>query len=532
MKARACLPLFMVLVPFAPETPTRMSSPDRLASGEIPMARPADRITELVRKDLRRLGTELAPLCDDACFLRRVYLDCTGTIPSADRVRRFLKDESRNKRDRVIDELLGSKEFAEYYAMKFSDLLRVKSEFPINLWPNAAQAYYQWIWQSLRDNKPYDQFARELLTTSGSNFRQAPVNFYRAVQNRSPEALASAVALSLMGARADKWSKKRLRGFSAFFSKIGFKRTAEWKEEIVFFDAFGLLRPKDAKPYTSFVFPDGSEWKPVAQKDPRLAVADWLIRGKNPWFSKCMVNRVWAWLFGTGIIDEPDDIRPDNPPVNSALLQQLERSFVASRYDLRALFRSILRSTVYQSSSKPVSRSGQAAGHFAWYPLRHVEAEVLIDSICRFTGTTENYMSMIPEPFTFVPTNLRSVTLPDGSIGSPFLEIFGRPSRDTGYASERGEKTTPTQRLHLLNSTHILSKLERGTWLAQLYRQTRGRAREVLDHLYLTLLSRYPTTEERGILVSMRKLRGRAARNALVDLAWALINSAEFQFKH
>jgi hypothetical protein len=268
------------------------------------------RIDELVFERLKRSGIKPAQLCSDAVFVRRAYLDVIGTLPTAQEARAFLSDPDFNRRSALIDRLLEREEFAEYWAMKWADLLRVKSEFPINLWPNAVQAYHGWIRSSLRQSVPYDRFVREMLTSSGSNFRVPPVNFYRAMQSRDPEAIARAVALTFMGTRAERWPKERRAGMAAFFSSIGYKPTGEWKEEIVLFDpskAAASGAPRVA------VFPDGEPARLRADQDPREAFADWLLAPKNPWFARNIVNRVWSWLVGRGIVHEPDDIRPDNP---------------------------------------------------------------------------------------------------------------------------------------------------------------------------------------------------------------------------
>ncbi len=228
-------------------------------------------------------------------------------------------------------------EYADYWAMKWCDLLRVKAEFPVNLWPNAVQAYHRWIITSLRENKPYDQFARELLTGCGSNFRDPQVNFYRSTQSKDPEEIARAVALTFMGTRADKWPPEKLQQMAKFFSYIGYKRTAEWKEEIVYFDYQKLL---DEGPQQA-VLPDGTTVQLTADKDPREVFADWLITNQNPWFARNLVNRAWFWLMGRGIIHEPDDIRDDNPPSNAKLLSELEKELTLSRYDLKAMYREI-----------------------------------------------------------------------------------------------------------------------------------------------------------------------------------------------
>jgi hypothetical protein len=459
-------------------------------------------------------------------FVRRAFLDVIGTLPTADEAKTFLQGEGAARRVALIDRLLQREEFADYRAMKWGDLLRVKAEFPINLWPNAAQAYQRWIRDSVKANKPYDRFARELLTASGSNFRVPEVNFYRAVQNREPAGLAQAVAITFMGVRADQWPKERLAGMAAFFSRLAYKSTGEWKEEIVFFDP-----AKAASAPQTAIYPDGTPVRLPPEKDPREVFADWLIDPKNPWFVRNIVNRVWSWLLGRGIIHEPDDIRPDNPPSNPELLAYLERYFVAKRFDLKELYRLILTSKTYQLSSIPQGRHPEGRANFACYPLRRLEAEVLIDAICQITGTTEEYSSAIPEPFTFIPANHRAIALPDGSITSSFLEMFGRPARDTGLESERNNRPTAAQRLHLLNSSHIQRKLEQGRLLPSL-RFSRTNPRSAIETAYLTILSRFPTEEETAAAAAYARSAGGSGREATTDLCWALINSAEFLYRH
>jgi hypothetical protein len=480
---------------------------------------PQNRIDELAFASVE--SARRAASCSDAVFLRRVYLDAIGTLPTAQEATAFLADRDPGKRSTLIDRLLEREEFADYQAMRWSDVLRVKAEFPVNLWPNAAQAYHRWIRGSIRDNKPYDRFARELLTSSGSNFRVPPVNFYRTVQSKDAPAIAQAVALAVMGARAEKWPKERLAGMAGFFSRIGYKETGEWKEEIVFFD------PSKAAPAAA-AFPDGVPARLAADRDPREVFADWLVNPKNPWFARSVVNRVWYWLMGRGIVHEPDDIRPDNPPGNPELLAWLERELVSSRYDLKHVYRLILNSGTYQRASVPVSADEEPS--FARYALRRLEAEVLIDAICRITGTTEKYTSAIPEPYTFMPDEQRSISLPDGSISSPFLELFGRPPRDTGLESERNNRASAAQRLHLLNSSHLQRKLEQSPKLQTLMRNAKT-PRALATGLYLMILSRYPTEEELKI-VGAYPQSGVKGRDAAIDLAWALINSTEFLYRH
>jgi len=485
-------------------------------------------IDELVFGRLKQLEIQPALVCSDAVFVRRVFLDTIGTLPTADEAKTFLTDKNPDKRRALIDELLTRDEFADYWAMKWSDLLRVKAEYPINLWPNAAQAYHRWIVDSLHSNKPFDQFAHELLVSNGSNFRDGPVNFYRALQGRDARTVARTVALTFMGARAEKWPADQLAGLATFFAQVGYKSTAEWKEEIVFFDPSKTPAP-DLPPAR---FPDGTLAKLPPDRDPREVFANWLITPKNPWFTRAIANRAWFWLLGRGIVHEPDDFRADNPPSNPELLTFLEKQLVASHYDLKALFRLILNSQTYQLSCVPRSDKPEAASNFAAYPLRRLDAEVLIDALNAITGSTEKYTSAIPEPYTYVPEDVRSIALPDGSITSSFLEMYGRPPRDTGQELERNNRPTATQRLHLLNSSQIRRKLEQGPKLQALWRDNQKHPQEVIDSLYLTILSRYPTEDERRAVLAYTKSAKLPPRQAALDLAWALINTAEFLHRH
>ncbi len=487
------------------------------------------RIDELVVGRLKQLGIAPAKVCSDGVFVRRVYLDVTGTLPTADEAQRFLNDSDPDKRRKLVDRLLERDEFVDYWTMKWCDLLRVKSEFPINLWPNAVQAYHRWIRTCVRENMPYDRFVREMLTASGSNFRKPQVNFYRAVQSRKPQAIAQAVAVSFMGMRPENWQKKRWSGMSAFFSQIAFKPTGEWKEEIVLFDLERASTETTAKTFETAAFPDGTPAELFLGQDPREAFANWLLAPKNPWFARNIANRVWFWLLGRGIVHPPDDIRPDNPPVNPELLAYLEQELVSSRYDLKRLCRLILNSTTYQRSHISPTDDPKGEANFACYPLRRLEAEVLIDALCQISGTREQYSSIIPEPYTFMPEDQRSVAMADASITSPFLEKFGRSSRDSGLATDRSNRTTAAQRLHMLNSSHIRRKIEGGPKMQPLIHWTREKSEESIAELYLTILSRFPTEEE---LEAVKTYRETGGGRVLRDLAWALINGPEFSFRH
>jgi hypothetical protein len=537
-------------------------------------------IDKLVFAQLARLNIQPV-LCSDAVFVRRVYLDVIGSLPTAKEARDFIQDgDTNDKRRRLIDRLLERDEFADYWAMKWGDILRIKAEFPVNLWPNAAQAYHRWVRASIAQNKPYDKFARELLTASGSNFRVGPVNFYRALQNRTPEGIASAVALTFMGARAQSWPTNRLAGMTAFFSQLGYKATSEWKEEHVFWDPLrSTATPGNSAPGraaiaeigqpsnrvsqlslpartpavpSEAVFPDGAKVQLPPDRDPRGIFADWLITPRNPWFTRNVVNRVWAWLLGRGIIHEPDDIRDDNPPSNPALLACLEEQMVAGRYDLKRLYRLILNSQTYQLSSMPRLNAPEAEADFAGYSLRRLDAEVLIDAINKVTGASDLYTSPIPEPFTYIPKGVPAVAIADGSITSPCLALFGRTARATGMENERNNRPTPAQWLYLLNSTDLQRKLEQGPNLQTILAPSR-KPPEIVEELYLTILSRFPTPDEVKTIAGYGRAQtvkpapagnsGQAARapgkpvvvkrrDDWIDIAWSLINSEEFLYRH
>jgi hypothetical protein len=523
---------------------------------------PESQIDKIVFAKLASMDIQPA-LCSDAVFVRRAYLDVIGTLPTAEEARQFIQDpDTKGKRAALIDRLLERDEFADYWAMKWSDILRIKAEFPVNLWPNAAQAYHRWVRESIVKNKPYDQFARELLTSSGSNFRVGPVNFYRAVQSKTPETVAAAVALTFMGSRTDSWPQERVAGMAVFFSQIGYKPTNEWKEENVFWDPLhattvaGNIAPgRDAirvsgtppadaaqttadapapttnksEPLTA-VFPDGTKIQVPPNRDPREVFADWLITPKNPWFTRSVVNRIWGWLLGRGIIHEPDDIREDNPPSNPKLLAYLEKQLIDSRYDLKHLYRLILNSSTYQLSSMPRVKTPEAAANFASYPLRRLDAEVLIDAVNKITGATDLYTSPIPEPFTYIPRDKPAIAIADGSITSPFLALFGRSARATGMENERDNKPVPAQSLHMLNSSHIQQKLDQGPKLKAIIESGR-KPEEIVEDLYLTILSRPPTYDELNTVAEYVQAT-RSRREAAIDIAWALVNSTEFLYRH
>ena len=498
------------------------------------------KIDRLVFAKLDELGIPPSDPCTDEVFLRRVYLDMIGTLPTTEEAEYFLSSNSKNKRSELIEGLFDRPEFADYWAMKWCDLLRVKAEFPSKLWPNAVQAYYRWVRTALFDNMPYNEFAYTLLASSGSNFREAPVNFYRAMPKREPVEIAHVVALTFMGMRTEQWERERLLGMAAFFGQVAYKGTAEWKEEIVYRDPSKEFADAETKVPVPAVLPNGTLVAFSDDRDPRIDFANWLVGSKA--FSDNIVNRIWYWLLGRGIVHEADDFRTENPPQNAALLDFLSSELVSSGYDLRHIFRIILNSRTYQLSSIHNEGNRNDEVNFSRYYVRRLDAEVLIDAICQITKTTESYSSDIPEPFTFIPEHERAVRLADGSITSPFLELYGRPSRDTGYESERNNSPSAAQKLHLLNSTHIQSKIQNNKQLLGVVNQPNPKRNKpattwqepgkTVEGMYLAILSRYPTAKETSRAIAYIQESGESRYNASVDLVWALMNTKEFIFKH
>ncbi len=284
------------------------------------------------------------------------------------------------------------------------------------------------------------------------------MNFYRATQDRDPDTLAGAVALTFMGARNTHWDEQRRREMAAFFSRLAFKSTQEWKEEIVCWN----WEPLDVP---DVVFPDGTQSQVSANEDPRQVFADWLITRENPWFAHSVVNRVWFWLLGRGIVHEPDDMGPDNPASNSALLDYLAEELRRADYDLKHIYRMILNSHTYQQSSVQNVAHPEAEALFAHYLMRRIEAEVLEDALCRIFRVDVGYQSDIPEPSAYIPPQQSTVSLADGSISSPFLKTFGRPSRDRGFELDRKNDVTESHRLFFINSTELNGWINENWWI-------------------------------------------------------------------
>jgi Protein of unknown function (DUF1553)/Protein of unknown function (DUF1549) len=500
-----------------------------------------NRIDELVFARLKALGIPPSELSTDAEFLRRVYLDTIGSLPTPDEARGFLADKDPQKRSKLIDRLLERREFADFWALKWGDLLRIKSEYPVNVWPKAVHVYYRWLRESLARNTPYDQLVRELLTAGGSNFRVPPANFFRAMPGRNPQSFAETTALVFMGARVncahchghptETWTRDDNLGLAAYFSKVTFKATQEWKEEIVYFhpDA-GLWHPK-AKQLVKPKPLAGAPLELKREDDPRESFAAWLTAPENPWFATNVVNRVWYWLLGRGIVHAPDDLRPTNPPENPELLEHLRKELVDHKFDLKHIYRLVLNSRVYQLSSTSTPLNEKDVAHFSHYHVKRLTAEQMLDGICQVTGSQESFTSWIPVPVLRMPQTERAIQLPDSDIDSAFLDLFGRPSRDTPFETERNCEAQPRQSLYLVSSDELQGKIAYGQRIKQ-WLDSKKTDPEVVDELYLSALSRPPRDDEKQKALAYIAKDKNARVQALQDVFWAVLTTKEFMVNH
>jgi hypothetical protein len=487
-------------------------------------ARAAGGIDRIIFAELESNGIERADLCSDAVFLRRAYVEITGAIPTWQQILSFLNDKSPTKRGELIDQLLDSQGFIDYTTMYWCNVLRIKSEFPINLWPNAVQAYRRSVYDAVAGNMPYDEFVRGLLCSSGSNFRVGEVNFYRAMQGKTPSDIAAAVSLTFMGLRLENQDSLWQENIEKFFSRVAYKSTGEWKEEIIYCD------PTAREPIEA-IFPGGGKVVIDADTDPREVFCDHLITPENRWFNRCIVNRVWARLFGRGIIEPADDIDRDISPAHERLIKYLEGELVKNDYDLKAVYRLILNSHTWQLSPIPKGTYSREDFPFAAFGVHRLDAEVLCDALCYLSGTEHTFSSMVPEPYTFIPAHHSAVQLADGSITGQFLEMFGRPSRDSGKLSERNSMPSDSQLLHMLNSTDIHKQVATSPLLSKIVRETKNND-QMIGRIYLLVLSRHPAGEELEKAKEYISTSKRNRKKSAEDIMWALVNTKEFLYRH
>lgn len=489
-------------------------------------------IDELVYGKLKALGLPSSKLADDATFLRRTTVDVAGRLPTLAETEAFLADKDPNKRENLINRLLDSTDYADYFANKWNAILRNKRRQENE--KSATYAFHDWIRESLFTNKPYDQFVREVLTATGVPGKNPPVSWYREVKDQAAQVEDTAqlfLGLRIQCARChhhpfEKWSQQDYYGFTAFFSQVGRKKGATQGEERIYHkvgtaQARNPKTGKDVKP-TGL----GSETLNITpDADPRQALADWMADPKNPFFAKSLVNRYWKHFFGRGLVDPEDDMRVTNPASNPALLDALAKDFIDHKFDLKHLVRTICSSNVYQLSAEPNEWNRDDKQNFSRYYPKRLNAEVLLDSIDQVTGTTTN--------FGAIPVGTRATQLPDNGFNSYFLTVFGRPESSSACECERSSEANLAQSLHLLNSAEIQGKLTAGNARASTLATDAARpAAAKIRDLYLLAFSREPTAEETAIAVAHIEKNAQDAKRAYEDIVWALINTKEFLFNH
>ena len=489
---------------------------------------PANYIDELVDAKLRTLRITASPLCSDEEFLRRVTIDVTGSLPTPEEYQAFLADAEPGKRSRKVDELLERKEFAAIWAMKWAELMLVRTE------PNRVEykpmfLYWQWINQQLADGVPLDEMVRSLLSASGSTFADPEVTFYQV--DPLPEKIAENVAQSFLGIRVqcaqchnhpfDRWTMDDYYSFTAFFAQIGRKSGEDYRDTVVFNRGDGeTAHPLDGRQMPPKFL--GGEAPDVKGKDRRAALADWVVSPENPYFAVSVANRVWAHFLGVGIVEPVDDIRVSNPASNPELFDALGARLVEYKYDLRQLVRDVCNSNAYQRSSAPNESNAGDQRNFAKAQVRRIPAEALLDCICQATEAQEKLPGL--------PLGARAVEIADGRAGTYFLSTFGRATRATVCACEANAEPTLSQALHMLNGDTVHGKIAQGKFIERQLDEGKTPA-EVIDAIHVRCLARHATADETAQLLAVCGENPRPVAE-LEDVFWAVLNSREFLFNH
>jgi hypothetical protein len=493
-------------------------------------------IDGLIDDKLKNLRIIPSALAGDEVFLRRAYFDLIGVPPKPEEYYSFLKDKSRTKRAVLIDELLNRPEFADLWAAKWAETLKVRSDnnSAFGTDRKAAYEYYEWIHDQMKRDVPLDQFVRAQVDGTGSNLTNPAVNLYTMLPQGQydPKAVAQDVAQVFTGMRVqcaqchnhpfDRWTQDDYYGFVSFFTGVKRKVASEAREFYIYDDpnAAPAKHLLDGHPVPARFL--GGDAPDVKGKDPRAALAEWLTSKDNSWFRENLANRIWAQFFGRGIVDPVDDVRISNPPSNRELLQTLGRKLAEYNFDAKKLIRDICNSRTYQLSEVPNETNRDDADQFSRAHLRRLRADVLLDAIAGVTDT--------PTAFGQMPGGLRAVQLDEGNriSNNYFLKTFGLCSRESVSASETRLEPTLAQALHLVNGDTVESKINRSTVVSTLLAAKKPAA-EILDEMFVRTLSRKPSEAEKKKLMPLLASNDRKAYD---DVFWALLNSTEFEFNH
>jgi len=484
-------------------------------------------LDRLVWDKLERLRVAPSDLADDATFLRRVFLDTIGTLPTSTEAREFLADKSPDKRSRLIDALLERPEYADYWAQRWADILQVDKDL---VPPQGAFAMTRWIRSQLQQNVPFDQFVRTILTVEGTTVSESPAAFFQ-VQS-DPEKAARAVSQLFLGVRIEcaqchhhpfeKWDRQDYYAWAGFFTGIERKAASGGAVKIVNKAGEELKHPQ-----TGLAVPVAALGAQPASLSPtvnrRQVLAEWLTSSENEFFTRAIVNRLFANYFARGLVEPVDDLRATNPASNEPLLQALVDHMVELKFDQKAFTRTLLNSNVYQLSAQPNESNQldeQNYSHASWKPL---PAEVLLDAISQ--------VAEVPELFDGWPLGYRAIQIWDNKLPSHFLQVFGRPARQTVCACERGSEPSIAQALHLMNSETTIGKVEHRNGIAARLSASVLSDKEIVEELYLTALGRFPSESERQ-LMGQEFARATVRRDAVEDILWTLLNTKEFVFNH
>ncbi len=487
-------------------------------------------IDELATAKLRQLNLPPSPPATDAEFLRRAQLDTTGTLPTADEVRAFLADPAPDKRDRVIEGLLASPGFTDYWSYKWSDLLLVNSS---RLPPRAARSYYAWIRGNVEAGTPWDVLVRELVTAQGSTLEHGAGNFF--ILHDDPRLMAETTTQAFLGMSVgcakchnhpmEKWTNDDYYALANLFARVRTKNgPADGERLLVAANTGDLVQPRTGRPQRPRPL-DGPPLDPDAPADRRAALADWLVSRDNPYFSKAIVNRVWANFLGVGLVERVDDLRVTNPASNEALLAAAATFLADQHFDLKALMRAILQSATYQRSSMPVPGNAADTRYYSHYYPRRLMAEVVLDATSQVTGAATK--------FDGYPDGWRALQLPDSNVASYFLRSFGRPDRLQTCECERSAEPSVAQMLHLSNGDTLNRKLHAADNTIDRQMTAKKSPAEIVETACLSALGRFPTAVEHEKLeVALVQTDAKERRAAMEDLYWALLSSREFLFNH
>ncbi len=503
-------------------------------------------LDDLVLEQLQRLNLCPSPKATDQQFLRRVYIDTIGTLPTAEETRKFLTDTAGDKRDRLIEHLLGRPEFVDYWTYKWSDVMLINGR---RLRPKAVKAYYQWIHGHVAANTPWDQFVREIVTAQGGSLENGATNFYALHQD--PESMMENVSQAFMGLSIgcakchnhplEKWTNNQYYAMANLFSRVRAKgwggdgRSGDGIRTLFVAPTGELVQPLTGKPQPPTPL-DGEPISFDSTTDRRIHLANWLTSPENPYFARAITNRVWANFFGVGLVEAVDDMRATNPASNEELLAATSQYLVDQKFDLKALMRLILHSETYQRGSQPLADNQAELRFYSRYYPRRMMAEVLLDAISQVTQVPSEFTEVAfagadRQKTDFYPKGTRAIQLYDSAVDSYFLKTFGRNSRDITCECERSDEPSMVQVLHISNGDTVNEKLTaKESYVSKLL--DAGMSREaMIDEVFLTALSRFPTADEKKQLLTLMS-EASDDRIAVEDLFWSVISSREFLFNH